>query len=999
MKLKKVIAFLIAMCILATLAFPVSAYAAATTVDVTSYGANGSDKADDRDAIQKALDLGKSATAANPLIVKIPAGTYYLRTSLSIYSNTTLQLDKNATLVRADDSHRMLGNGGEDTKTGKYGQLKNVTITGGTWDGNVSGKSGNIGNLFTLWHGENITISDTTMKGCRGNHYIEVAAVKDFTVKNVKFTNFVEYSGTVFDYTSDKEESKSQEASPRSEAIQLEYAAKENCEHALPYDGTACTNVTIEGCSFDGSPSAIGNHHWDKQSSNITIKNNTFTNLKASCINIPNMKNVTITGNTATNVGSFVRASNGTTATVSGNTIKFSKTSVSSKLEQDMYYVNNSTVTVNNDKVYGVGKRAVYATGSNANVTLSGVTFDLSSFRPNAYHALHFDGGCKATVTNCTITKAAKSAILVNKASITATGNTISGNAAENSIYLEAATAGTVSKNTIKSAPAAGIRLLNCTASAITVSGNTIETPKTNAINAKNSKVNADGNTITGTKDNSIYFDSVTGGSASNNKISNSAQAGIRVVNSTASNISLNGNTISNSTTHGISVQKSKVTVNNNNISGFGSDSFGIYMDGATFTISNNTVSGKSGQYAIRTKDSADGKKASGTVQYNTVSGKGINTNSSTGGVTVKAILGTPKVSSLSGVANGVQISWGKVSGAASYRVFYKTGSGGWTKAGDTTSTSYTWTGAKKGTKYSFTVRCITADGKTYTSNYDTTGKSITFNGVTKLATPKISAVSNDAKGVKVTWGSVSGAAKYRVFYKTGSGGWTKAGDTTSTSYTWTGAKGNTKYTFTVRCISGDGKTYTSDFDATGKSTIFISAPKISAISNETKGVKITWGKVSGAAKYRVFYKSGSSGWKQAGDTASTSYTWTGAKSGTKYTFTVRCISKDGKSYASGFDATGKGITFIAAPKLSSVSKTSSGIQIKWGKVTGAANYCVFRKTGNGKWTKITTTTSTSYVDKTAKKGTTYSYTVRCVSKDGKSYTSGYDATGKSIKK
>ena len=33
------------------------------------------------------------------------------------------------------------------------------------------------------------------------------------------------------------------------------------------------------------------------------------------------------------------------------------------------------------------------------------------------------------------------------------------------------------------------------------------------------------------------------------------------------------------------------------------------------------------------------------------------------------------------------------------------------------------------------------------------------------------------------------------------------------TSFTWTGAKKDMGYTFTLRCLSVDGKSYTSDFD------------------------------------------------------------------------------------------------------------------------------------------------------------------------------------------
>ena len=356
----------------------------------------------------------------------------------------------------------------------------------------------------------------------------------------------------------------------------------------------------------------------------------------------------------------------------------------------------------------------------------------------------------------------------------------------------------------------------------------------------------------------------------------------------------------------------------------------------------------------------------------------------------------TPKLTDVSNETTGVKITWGAVSGAEKYRVYYKTGSGSWTALADVTGTSYTWTGAKSGTNYSFTVQCISSDGKSTTSDYDNTGKSITY-----IAAPQISALTSETTGVKITWGAVSGAENYRVYYKTGSGSWMKIADVAGTSYTWTGAKSGTNYSFTVRCVSSDGKITTSGFDSNGKSITYatpeLKTPVLTAVSNETTGVKITWGAVSGAEKYRVYYKTGSGSWTKIADVAGTSYTWTGAKSGTKYTFTVRCVSSDGKNTTSGFDSTGKSITYIAAPKISTLTNEATGVKITWGAVSGAEKYRVYYKTGSGSWTKIADMTGTSYTWNEAKSGTKYTFTVRCISNDGKSTTSGFDSTGKSI--
>ena len=50
-----------------------------------------------------------------------------------------------------------------------------------------------------------------------------------------------------------------------------------------------------------------------------------------------------------------------------------------------------------------------------------------------------------------------------------------------------------------------------------------------------------------------------------------------------------------------------------------------------------------------------------------------------------------------------------------------------------------------------------------------------------------------------------------------------------------------------------------------------LATPKISKAESVYGGVKLTWNKVNGAAKYRVYYK-GRKGWTRMVDTTSTSY-------------------------------------------------------------------------------------------------------------------------------
>ena len=366
-------------------------------------------------------------------------------------------------------------------------------------------------------------------------------------------------------------------------------------------------------------------------------------------------------------------------------------------------------------------------------------------------------------------------------------------------------------------------------------------------------------------------------------------------------------------------------------------------------------------------------------------------------GVTVisneKQALQAPVLSGVSLVDGGVKIAWKATAGAAQYRVFRKTGSGSWTKVADTTETRYTDKTAVSGTSYIYTVRCLSGDGNSFTSAYDPTGKSITY-----IAAPVLSGISLVNGGVKIAWKASTGASQYRVFRKTGNGGWTKLADVTGNNYTDKTAISGTIYTYTVRCLSTDGKSFTSAYNSTGMSIIYIAAPVLSGISLVYGGVKITWKASGGAAKYRVFRKTSSGSWTKVADTTETSYTDKTAVSGTSYTYTVRCLSGDAKSFTSAYNSTGKSITYIAAPVLKSVKAVTGGVKITWKASSGAEKYRVFRKTGNGGWVKLADIIETSCTDKTVKTGTTYTYTVRCISSNGKSFTSAYDPVGKTMK-
>lgn len=351
--------------------------------------------------------------------------------------------------------------------------------------------------------------------------------------------------------------------------------------------------------------------------------------------------------------------------------------------------------------------------------------------------------------------------------------------------------------------------------------------------------------------------------------------------------------------------------------------------------------------------------------------------------------LSTPALNAPVSTTVGVQVSWNAVKGAAKYRVFLKSGTS-WKKLGDTASTKYTHTAASSGTTYTYTVRCLSKDGKSFTSAFDTKGKSITY-----IAAPTISSLSNQNNGVKITWNAVKGAAKYRVFLKN-STSWKKLADTASSTLTHTAVTSGQSYTYTVRCLSKDGKSFTSAYYA-GKSVTFVQTPKITALTDMPGGVKLTWTPCAGAASYRVYIKSGTA-WKVLADVKTNSFIHPAAHN-TSYTYTVRCQNAAG-AHVSAYNTNGWTHTYLIpavlnTPVITGFQNLDSGTEIRWDPIDGALKYRVLIKHG-GIWNTLGETTDTCYLNTNVTPGQDFTYTVCCISADGKSYLSTYDTVGKS---
>ena len=236
--------------------------------------------------------------------------------------------------------------------------------------------------------------------------------------------------------------------------------------------------------------------------------------------------------------------------------------------------------------------------------------------------------------------------------------------------------------------------------------------------------------------------------------------------------------------------------------------------------------------------------------------------------------------------------------------------------------------------------------------------------------------ITTSAGKPKIYWNAVDGAAKYWIYRSTDGKNFKYYDSTTKTSYTNNSTSIGSTYYYKVKAVGANGAK--SDYSVSKGILCKPAAPTVS-INRSNGKPKLSWKAVSGATKYWIYRSTDGVNFKYWDSTTKTSYTNSGAASGTKYYYRVKAVAVvNGKNIVSANSSTKSLFTSLAKPSVS-ITTSNGKPKLTWKAVTGADKYYIYRSTDGKNFSYWDSTTKTTYVNSGAKKNTKYYYKVKAV--------------------
>ena len=332
----------------------------------------------------------------------------------------------------------------------------------------------------------------------------------------------------------------------------------------------------------------------------------------------------------------------------------------------------------------------------------------------------------------------------------------------------------------------------------------------------------------------------------------------------------------------------------------------------------------------------------------------------------------TPKIISLHNTNLGIKITWEVVDGATHYIVYRRSSvnglSSGWQalRTLSANETTFFDKNVKTGGYYRYAIKSVRLTGyKRVAIDVAEGSKTLFWERDDTTANAYYVYRKYDATSTK--WNAIALVSPKQSF-------WSDKYQKTLAYFVDNNPNPDSKanyYNVSGALISGLGS---------GEFIRAVKTPEGLTVKNNTTGILFSWNKVAGATSYRVYRKLDSDRyWTFMGYTTNNYYPDYETESGKTYAYTVIAVCH---GRFSDYVREGVEITRLDTPELLTAKSSREGITVTFEQVAGAQRYNIYRKYGKNNWVmigKITDLKSSAYLDRSAVKGVTYTYTVRAV--------------------
>lgn len=332
-----------------------------------------------------------------------------------------------------------------------------------------------------------------------------------------------------------------------------------------------------------------------------------------------------------------------------------------------------------------------------------------------------------------------------------------------------------------------------------------------------------------------------------------------------------------------------------------------------------------------------------------------------------------------------ITVSWGSISNADRYQVYYREDSGSAILGGDTAETSITIMDLKPNTPYYITVKAGNSEGWSSESS----PKRVT---TLQLGTASVTVTGKTASTVTLSWDQIPGAVRYKIYRGLGEEPASVVGTVNAPSgvtCVWTdkSLSENTSYRYRVSAVIG---TVEGELSAWVSVTTSLRAPTSAPSGvtvNEVAATEIllTWDSLSGASSYYLYRSTDADGtYTKVKEVSEPSVRDTELTPLTTYYYQVTGVNEDGEGPRSTAVSATTRVNLGTPSSISAMPVSSTSITVSWDSVTEATGYTIYRSSSaSGVYTSRGTSDSASYTDTGLTPSFTYYYKVAASNSDG----------------